>query len=1121
MKQRNDRIVLSASDLANHLACGHLTQLELRRLNGEIKKPIRHDPVLKTLIERGIEHERQYVEFLQADESVVVQVAADRETARSVKVDQTIEAMNAGADVIAQAALGDGQWQGYADLLLKTDRSSDLGDWSYEVGDTKLARNTRAGTVLQLCLYSDLVGQIQGLPPRRMFVIKPGEPFEVEELLFNDFSAYYRLIKSRLEQTVAAGTGEATYPNPVNHCDVCSWWPACNQRRRDDDHLTFVAGIGRQQIEELADQSITTLVQLATVNDLAKPNRGSLDSLKRVQQQARIQHEGNTAGKPVHELLPVEPARGFNRLPKPDAADVFFDIEGDPHAPGGGLEYLLGYVTNDNDTPEFHSIWALSHKQEKQAFEQFIDYIIDRWASSPGMHVYHYAPYEPSAMKRLATRHATREDEVDRLLRAEKFIDLYGVVRQGVRASVESYSIKRLEPFYDYERLEELDSARHALHRLERAIELGLPEEVLDDDREVVRVYNKDDCLSTLALRDWLESLRAELVQQSKPVTRPPLKDGEPPATNVEQNNVIDQLATQLVELCDEEHTTEADEAQWLLAHLLPYFRREDKCRWWEFFRLRDLEPDDLYSERSAIAGLLFVKEVQPTGRQRTVRHRYRFPEQEFSVEADDVLYEIGGEKIGVVSAIAGQQVDVRLVADVDHHPATVFTHKVIPTDKLQQSLISFASSMIDAARKTESPRSARYDLLCSRAPRLKTLTLPQPGDDSIDEATQLSFDLDASLLAIQGPPGAGKTYVGSRVIAALAKAGKKVGITAVSHKVIRNLLTTIRDAPEAKGVQLAHRYGQSTRFHKGIEFVGNTTDATKAIDEGKVLGGTAWLWCENQMDQKLDYLFVDEAGQMSLAMVLAAGRAAKNIILLGDPQQLEQPQQASHPEGAEVAALKHVIGDNETIPDVKGLFLDETWRMHPSICQFNSECYYDGRLTSRPELAKQSIVGPSVFAGSGLMYVPVNHTGNQARSNEEVVEVERIVDELLAGHSWIDADGKTLSISSRDILIVAPYNAQVSALKAAIGDKSRVGTVDKFQGQEAPIVIYSMTSSSVEDAPRGMEFLLSPNRLNVATSRARCRVILIGSSSLFAAECKSVSQMQKANGLCRYSELT
>jgi hypothetical protein len=435
--------------------------------------------------------------------------------------------------------------------------------------------------------------------------------------------------------------------------------------------------------------------------------------------------------------------------------------------------------------------------------------------------------------------------------------------------------------------------------------------------------------------------------------------------------------------------------------------------------------------------------------------------------------------------------------------------------------VFSFATAVAEAHERGELPlKSARYDLLRQSGPRLRTLYLPVENADK-EAATQLALDLDESILAIQGPSGSGKTYIGGHMIVALARAGKRVGVTAVSHKVITNLLASVTERAAGGPPVAVAQKTDADDLPAAIQRLDDNDDAIDAVDQGKVVGGTAWLWARDDVERKLDYLFVDEAGQMSLAMVLAAGRAAENIVLLGDPQQLEQPQRGAHPEGSDVAALDHLLDGHQTMPADKGLFLKDTWRLHPAICRFTSKQFYEHRLQSRDGLERQEVFGESTTIGSGLLYVPVEHVNNQNRSAEEVTAIRQIVSRLLDGkHTWSNGAGDSLPITTEDILIVAPYNAQVSALRESLPDNCRIGTVDKFQGQEGAIVIYSLTSSSIADAPRGFGFLLSPNRFNVATSRARCLVIVVGSPALFDADCHSVEQLRLANMLCRYREM-
>jgi superfamily I DNA and/or RNA helicase len=362
-------------------------------------------------------------------------------------------------------------------------------------------------------------------------------------------------------------------------------------------------------------------------------------------------------------------------------------------------------------------------------------------------------------------------------------------------------------------------------------------------------------------------------------------------------------------------------------------------------------------------------------------------------------------------------------------------------------------------------------------------------------------------------------------MICELVRAGKKVGVTAVSHRVVRNLLEAALDAAQEEGLPL--RCMQKVRdaspgARAGLVETTDNAELLRALRSGaiRVAGGTAWAWARSELAGILDVLIVDEAGQMSLANALAAASAGKSVILLGDPQQLEQPIQGTHPEGSDVSALEHVLAGEETMPDDRGLFLAETWRLHPTICAFTSEIFYEGRLRSRPGCEQQRLVGGSDFAGAGLRLVRVDHEGNQSSAAEEVECVGRVVESLLQGRlSWIDAKGRASELTAEDVLIVAPYNAQVARLSARLPG-ARVGTVDKFQGQEAPVVIYSMTTSSPDDAPRGLEFLCSLHRLNVATSRARCVCVVVASPRLLEPECRTPHQMRLANALCRYAEL-
>ncbi len=1134
MHSTGTTIDLSASDLSQFLSCRHRTALDLAVAYGQREAPTWVDPAMVILQQRGLEHERGYADALRAEGLDAVDLGT---CVGDDAVVRSLEAMRTGTNVILQPALRDGHWYGRPDVLRRVEAPSRFGSCSYEVVDTKLAKETRGGTIVQLALYSEILRVVQGAVPERFHVVTPNPNAPVQTFRVQDYAAYFRFVRARLDDTARLDPdvlAQANYPEPVEHCDVCRWWAVCDKRRRTDDHLSLVAGVSRLQSRELQASGITTLEQLGSLPLPLPftPRRGGAETYIRIREQARLQLAGRTHGAPIYELLPITPDQGLARLPVPSTGDIFLDLEGDPFARDGGQEYLFGLVTATPDGEvQARACWACSNGEERAAFESVVDEILHVWDANPGMHVYHYAPYEPAAFKRLMGRYATRESEIDCMLRAGLFVDLYAIVKHSVRASVERYSIKDLEPFYGFTRSVALSDARTNLRVIERALELGAPDAIAADVREAVEGYNRDDCISALRLRDWLEQLRTSVESGGTQVPRPLPKGGDAPEKVDERARRVEALSSALTDGIPPDRTDRTDEqqARWLLANLLDWHRREAKAPWWEFFRLRELTDDELIDEKAAISALSFISRIG--GTKKSPIDRYGYPSQDTDVRKGDTLHLPDGSDFGSVDAIdsVAQTVDVKKRgAQADVNPSAVFAHSVVPTDVLADALARIADDIVQHGIVDGTQYRAARELLMSRPPRLRSGTLVAGvGETAADLAVRVATNLDDTSLAIQGPPGSGKTFTGARMICALIQQGERVGITAVSHKVIRNLLDEVVEAANELGIRVncVHKVTNRNDAPSSIEEVTDNGEAIARLRDGRahVVGATQWLWARPDAADVLNVLFVDEAGQMSLANVLAASQSARSVVLLGDPQQLEQPQQGTHPEGADLSALEHILQGHKTIPAERGIFLPETWRLTPSICTFTSEVFYEGRLRSRTGLEQQSLAGSPTFTGSGLWVVSVEHEGNQNSSSEEVDKIDLIVADLLRPESrWIDRDGIGHAMTADDILIVAPYNAQVTLLTERFAPRGvrRVGTVDRFQGQQAPVVIYSMATSTPNDAPRGMEFLYSLNRLNVATSRARCACILVASPRLFEPECKSPRQMQLANAICRYVEL-
>ncbi|HEY4188897.1 MAG TPA: TM0106 family RecB-like putative nuclease [Candidatus Limnocylindrales bacterium] len=1215
MQLIDGRPVYAATDLVGFLACDHRLELERAALAGLVAKPIRNDPSIELVAKRGIEHELRYLEDLRDQGLRIVEIDKDgsavapleaigepvpRDAGAELRAaaEQTVAAMRGGADVVYQATFFDGTWRGHADFLLRRNHTagepdSALGPWHYEVADTKLARHVKASAILQICSYVEQLTAVQGQQPEYLYVVLGGRERPTDQLRVDDYMAYYRRVKADFEAAVGlrgdppppAYPPIGTYPEPVEHCDVCRWAVMCKAKRRADDDLSLVAGASSRQRRALKARDVATRRGLAVLPLPMDPKLEGVGAgaLERIQEQARIQVQSEDRHEVLWELLPLDrdadgnpvPDRGLLGLPEPSPGDLFLDLEGDPFALDDGIDYLFGILEPRLDEtdprwlpadgpapPAFHAIWSLDASgavtwaAEKEAFERTMDLMIERLDRDPTMHVYHYAAYERTALGRLAQRHGTREEQVDRLLRGGVLVDLFKAVRQGIRAGVESYSIKRIEPLYALERSVELKDAGSSIVAFETWLELGADGPVEDATRilDGIAGYNRDDVVSNWRLRDWLENRRRDLEESEGIVLRrPTISDGSASADLTEREQEVAALSDILTANVPDdpvERATRPEAAgQWLLAQMLTWHRREDKSAWWRYYALLGMTDDELIEEREPLAGLELVAS-QPM--HRSIAYTFSFPPQDHRIGEDSTISDPrtrkgAGEVVGVDDV--ARTITIKRgpsFADVAL-PRSIVPQGVVPSKELAESLLRtghLVAATPLAAGTTggaePAPPSVR-DLLLRTSPDAGQgpgAPLRRPGETAVDAATRIVGAMPGGVLPVQGPPGSGKTYTGARMIVRLVADGKRVGVVANSHKVIGKVLDEVAKA--AAELRQPVRIGQKPKTgqrptHAHATLLKENADVEAALRARTVdvVGAVAWTWCRPEFARQeptLDVLVVDEAGQMSLANVLACAPSARTIVLLGDPQQLDQPTQGSHPPGADRSALSHLLADpaylrpdRATIRPEEGLFLEETWRLHPEICDFTSRAFYAGRLRPRDGLEGQAVIAPrsaGPLSGTGLRYLPVPHAGNDTDSPEEATTIVELVKALLETNpTWIDRDGREAPLTIEDIVIVAPYNAHVGAIERAAASAGLpslfAGTVDKFQGQEAPISIYALGTSSPEDAPRGMEFLYSLNRLNVATSRARCVAAIVMSPALVRAPCHTPRQMRLANGLC------
>lgn len=1110
MQQLDDgTLILSASDLTDHLACDHLTQQKLAMARGERGRPRPvDDPHADLIRERGDAHEREWLQRLSSAAGGHVDVNAgpsrDRSELEAAAL-RTAEAMQAGAPLIFQAQLFDGRWQGRVDFLRRIDLPSALGHYAYEILDTKLARQLKPHVVHQMALYSRLLARIQGVEaPEAHLILGDGT---VDAIELGRYRALHRHVARRLEE-VAAAEAVATYPDPVEHCDICALAAECRARRVADDHLSLVANVSRDQREKLVDLGYETLAELADAPEGAESGRLGAERFALMRNQAALQVISRETRLPTHRHLSAEAGRGYALLPPPSPGDVFFDLEGDPYVLDGGIEYLWGWWTAGD---AYACAWAHDADAEKAAFEAFIDHVVALRDRYPDLHVYHYAPHERAKLRSLSVDHATREVEVDAFLRAEVLVDLYAVVRQALQVGEESYGLKKLERHTGFRRLEHrIREGGGSIVAYETWLKTG-DGEIL----EAIRAYNEEDCRSTAELRDWLlDDMKPEAEGQFgllfADLEVEPEEKHEPPAWLPDALALTERLAVGLPTEGRDDSPEQTERR--LLSHLVLYHYRENKADWWRYFDLIATAPEDLVDDRDALASLRLDPSVEPTPHKNSLDYVFRFPPQEFKLGPGDVVDPTTEEGYKLVRVADDHVVLRRGKNKPPPAPNALIEGAPFDVTILREAIEALAESVLAG----ESTFAAVRALLRREPPRLTSGRL---GED-IDALISAALRLDCSVLPVQGPPGTGKTYRGAWMIVAALRAGLRVGVTAQSHAVIQNLLTKVEERAFEEGLTVVGIY-KGDGYTSAHELVETASDNGDVTEEHRLVAGTSWLFARPQHRQAFDLLFIDEAGQFSLANAAAVGAAAKSLVLLGDPQQLPQVTQADHPDGAGASVLGHVLNGASTIAPDRGVLLTETWRMHPDVCEFVSERSYDRKLRSREACSLRRLDAPlGDLTGTGLRALAVAHEGRSQASPEEAEVIAAACENLLAGATVADDHGVIRELVADDILVVAPYNMAVRCITDHVPEGVRVGTVDRFQGQQAPVVFYAMTCSSGDEVPRGLDFLFDDHRLNVAISRAECLAVLVHSPRLLDADCHTLRAMELVDGVCRFVEM-
>ena len=1111
----DDVVVYSASDLAAAARCEYAL---LRAFDARLGwgPPVEAgDELLARTSKLGYGHEQRHLDELRAqvgDNATIIGRPAATRAGFIAAAEQTRQAVSQRSPLIVQAAMFDGRFLGFADFLV-------LEQGSYRLRDTKLARSVKVTALLQLAAYADALWR-DGVPVLDQVELALGNgtlmSYPVRELM-----PVYRSRRLALQELLDRHYGGGA---PVQWGDESVWaclrCPECEVEIQARNDVLLVAGLRTSQRARLIDAGIATISQLA---EHIGPITGlSVAAAAKLELQARLQTSEPVDGKPVYEVFDPPALSG---LPPASPGDLFFDFEGDPlwsdDGKSWGLEYLFGVLEADWN---FKPIWADDRFEERDALRQFLDLVRDRRARYPEMHIYHYAPYERTALLKLAGTYGVGEEEVDDLLRDSVLVDLFPLVRNSIRVGTSNYSLKSLEPLYmgDELRTGDVTTASDSIVMYDKYCEL-IAEGAVDEAavmRRKIEKYNHYDCRSTRKLRDWLQARADEhgIDYQEPPEPKEKIKDP------VDEDDTARALMAFAGDPLDQR--TPEQQAVAMIAAARGYHKREDKPYWWGHFQRMDY-PIDEWADTS---GVFMIEQVEveedwrpPQGREKKSRRRLllRGALESGNLQSNEMqaIYDAPAP-----AALARQPNgrachDVEIVeCDDPAEPAEVIvvekgvgkddeTHHQLPfvltpkqpvqTTHLKAAIDSLATVVRDGLPAL--PAASYIDILTRRPPcRRSAQPLPRTGDNIADVTTAV-LDLDHSYLAVHGPPGCGKTYTAARVIAALVNDhGWRVGAVAQSHSVVENLFDGIVAAgmdPQRVGKKV--KRSAQPRARAWSEVKEDQYPAFIDQDGGCVIGGTAWDFANPSRVPlgSLDLLVIEEAGQFCIASTLAVAAAAQNLLLLGDPQQLPQVIQGTHAEPVDQSALGWLVDGAATLDSSLGYFLEKTWRMHPDVCKPVSQLSYGGLLSNEPVTAARHLAS----CEPGVHEILVEHDGNSTDSVEEADCVVAGITKLL-GSEWTDEKG-TRPLGPGDILVVAAYNAQVLRIRRHLETAGipgvQVGTVDKFQGKQAPVVFFSLAASSADDVPRGISFLLNRNRVNVAVSRAKYATYIVRSSHL------------------------
>jgi len=1124
MKIKKGKFFISPSDLNNFVACKYTALNEIKFHNKEIKKneDKANDKLWK---EMGIEHEKKHFKILKDKHKKSISIKSDLD--ENDRFNETVRAIQKGYDLIYHAYLIDENFRGEADFLIKCNTPSELGDYSYEVYDTKITRNLKPRHVTQITAYSDMLGKIQKLMPEKMYLIDGSDELHTFKTI--EYIELFNHGKNEFVKFLSNKTKEKLYPEKCSYCNLCNWKDECDQIWEKDNYINLVAGSNKSQIEKLKKNKVRTVEQLAKTKLIATDLKINSESFEKIKSQAKLQEEKRLTGEDKIVFLDPDFGKGFYKLPKPDDGDVFFDIEGFPRM-DRPFEYLHGLYYKDKGKLKFKDLWAKNYdkESEKNIFIELMNFFEKRFEEYPNAHIYHYAPYEKRAIRELATVYSSEfpngDIANDNLLRKEKYVDLFAIAKQSIRTSERDMSLKSIEKFYDFERKADIVKADDSVAKFDNWITTKN-----DKHKKDIISYNEEDCVSTYHLREFLVKNKPESIDwfvKPEEIKKEPSKYRRKIPNALSREEVEVDLNNRLEKKKNKNNKDIVDQ----LKNFIGFHWKSIKPEYWDVFDKAEKTHLELEDDTECIANCVLISD-KPKVTDDGIIYSYRFNDQNYKLKKGKAAFDVHQKKsTGSIHSIEEEFPDKNIVkiiiskkSKIKEMPnlLTLGNGKPPGVHQHDQALNKFLEDYIKNDGKNY---KSIMDMLGRSGPDIKDIkknsNLIDDQKDLIPQSVEIVKNLNNSYLTMQGPPGTGKTYSSASIIIELMKIGKKVGVTSNSHEAIKNLLIAIEEQATKQNFKFNGVRKTSRQNKREWKFIQDKFEGKELnFDEYSLYAGTSWFFVDPRMNKTLDYLFIDEAGQVALGTTIANATCAKNLVLIGDQMQLSQPMRAKHEGYARMSSLDFVLEDNDTIPADKGVFLNVTRRLNKKICNYISSSFYDSRLTSDSITETRSVnLKLDPIKDEGLFYVPIEHTGCSQRSDEEADLIEKTYNKIINKEFKVgDTTGK---ISAKDIMVVAPYNAQANnireRLKKKFKEDVRVGTIDLFQGQEAKVVLISMTTSDVESLPRHKDFFFSRNRLNVAISRAECVAIIIFNENLLLASASSIKEMKLMNSFCK-----